>query len=379
MKQAYEASISEIKSTVGKFINHPEARGLSLMVSGPPGVGKTQLFEQLADKMGAEYRVFLTATMDPTDVVGVPHPHFEKGITEFLPPKDLMYLTEMGPTPEKPVVACFDDLPTANENVFAALFRLFQQRQVGGHQIRDNVLLCATGNRVEDRAGASELPTALANRFIHFNIKMNSEEWREWAIDENVDENIVAYVRARGGTALHNFKPDSGPVAFPTPRSVTNASGIVQAIGLEGDMKALTIALVGCCGEGWATEFMGFLKNRHKLIPATEIVKDPVKCRVPKEGEVDVMFATITSLIYYLKREMHSKDEAKVKKLVKDCCAAIKYTERVPHKEMGVVLARDILKGIIVKHESMEFRAAIMGSDEFNSMIPAFEKYLKDL
>jgi hypothetical protein len=263
------------------------------------------------------------------------------------------------------MIALFDDMPACIEQVFAALFRIFQQREVGGYKIRDNVLLCATGNRVEDKAGAQDIPTALANRFVHFNLKIDTDEWRSWAIDKDIAEEIVAYVRVMGIKALHNFDPNAGMLAFPTPRSVAKAGDLVKAIGYNNTAN-LRLALIGCCGEGWATEFMSFLKVRNKLIPATEIIKDPENARVPAEKDIDVMFATITSLTYHIKR----------KPIAAEALAALRYTTRLPHKEMGIVLARDIVMGIIMKSDDSKFRAGVLGAPEFRDMMPQFRKYL---
>lgn len=370
----FMVTASEMKAIVRALYGHEKANGTSLALWGPPGIGKTQLFEQVGAEVGAEVKVFLTATMDPTDVVGVPHP--DGNITRFLPPEAFYTLTETyeedirslkGDKTFKapPVIALFDDMPACNEQVFAALFRLFQQREVGGHRIRDNVLLVATGNRVEDKAGASDIPTALANRFVHFNLAVNADEWRTWAFQNDIDENVISFVRANG-SYLHNFDPNSGFMAFPTPRSVAKASDLVQAIGID-NKAALRVALIGCCGEGWGTEFMAFLKVRNKLIPPEQIVKNPEGCKVPAEGDIDVMFSTITSLTYYVKKT-HKPENA---------TACLRYAVRMPSKEMGICLARDILLGVVMASDDAAFRAKVLGSKEFQEMMPNYRKYLK--
>jgi len=126
--------------------------------------------------------------MDPTDVVGVPHPDHENGCTRFLAPYDFIQLTEDADGDKGPVIALFDDLPASIEQVFNALLGVIGGRVVGGRPIRDNVLLCATGNRAEDKAGAQEIGTALSNRFIHFEIRLDHEDWVEWAFEHRVSQ-----------------------------------------------------------------------------------------------------------------------------------------------------------------------------------------------
>ena len=254
MSDVVEATISEVKAICRSLVADKAAKRTPVNLMGPPGAGKTQTFEQLAQEIKADYRVFLTATMDPTDLVGIPN-NANDLYTEFLPPKDFLALTEacgkLDVDPDVPVVAVFEDLPACHPQVFNTLLRFMQQREVGGRKIRDNVFLAATGNRVEDRAGAALIPTALANRFLHFSLSTSAEEWSQWAMMNGVDPLLISFVDRKGISALHNFDPTTGFLAFATPRSVVMAGHAIQAIGHE-NTHALEIALSGCCGSGWA-------------------------------------------------------------------------------------------------------------------------------
>lgn len=359
----FNVSISQLKGILGALLAHDEARGTSCFLWGPPGIGKTQMMEQVAKEINAVCAVYLTATMDPTDIVGVPHP--VDGFTDFLPPKDFLRICE-GAEYSGPMVALFDDMPACDDKVYAALLRLFQQREVGGYKIRDNVLLVATGNRAEDRAGAQELITPLANRFVHFLLRVDNDEWRHWAIKNGIVEEVVAFIRAKGDR-LHQFDATAGFVAFPTPRSVAKASDLIKAIGMK-NTPDLKLALCGCCGEAWSTEFVQFQKVRDQLVPAAEIVKNPTKVKVPDRTAIDVSFATITGLCYYLRQNP----------TVKNICNALTYTKRLPHTEMSILLAKDIIIDIVMDSEDIDFRTEILTNEEFREMMPAYRKYLKE-
>src|SRR3990167_2669450 len=104
--------VSELKRVVRQLANNDLLGSVSVYISGPPGIGKTALFEQMAKEIDAGYEVFLTATMDPTDVCGVP---MAKGdMTQFLPPERLMRLTNKFPD-SNPTIATFEDLPACSE------------------------------------------------------------------------------------------------------------------------------------------------------------------------------------------------------------------------------------------------------------------------
>jgi hypothetical protein len=327
------ASIEQVKSTIKKLISHDFGKSAppSILVMGSPGIGKTFMTESLAEELGARYKVWLTATMDPTDIAGCPQP--TGNITRFLPPEDLYSLTiESGNT--EPVIACFDDLPAANDQVFASLFRLFQQREVGGFKLRDNVLIIATGNRVEDKSAARELPLALANRCIRFDIdQVKTEEWLNWALVNGVTPEVYGFISS-APDQLNKFNPDNVETSFPTPRSVTMASKIQQAMGLED--PNLFLALQGACGAAWAISFKAYLKNHALLISPKEIFADPVNARIPTGEQIDITFATISALVY----------EVNKSRKITDARAAVIYANRFPHKEHTTQVCRIIVTEI---------------------------------
>lgn len=373
------ANIQEIKSIIRKMMADEKARKTSIAVWGPPGVGKTSLFEQVAEECGANLAIYLAATMDPTDVVGCPHPLVKSekdqtGITVFFPPFDLWKLTDHPAVPEQfrgPTVACFDDVSAAYDQVFAALYRLFQQHQVAGCNIRDNVLLCATGNRAEDKAAAKDLPTALNNRFIHIDFDLSPEAWREWAINSGISKEIVGYIGARPNM-LHD--PDfaaRNERAFVTPRSVEMADTMVKAMG--GIESSWFTAVKGCVGEAWATEFQAYLKNSELLVPPKEIIKAPKTCKVPGKADIDVIHATISTLTYFLINDPS----------MAGCRAAMTYSLRIPHPEMGMVLCRDVLTNVVLKVKdgteglsAGEFKAKVTNSPETMKVLEKYGDYL---
>ena len=315
-------TISQLKNIVHRLHERNRLADLSIYVSGPPGIGKSALFHQLADELKAKHEVYLACTMDPTDVSGVPYPIQGQGVTRFLPPERLLLLTEYAATPPPFTVACFDDLPACPDQVFAALFRFFYERHVGEYRVRDNVLLCATGNRATDQAGAKELPSALANRFVHFELTCDYEEWVRWATQSSVDPLVIAFIRSTHGRMLHQFDATRGEVCFPSPRSVASASLLYQA--LESEPRLLLSALAGCCGDGWAAAFLTFSQLKEKIVPVEIIFASPDSAAVPQE--IDVTYAVMSNVVCALARD------ATAEKLR----ASLRYASRIPEQDIAM-------------------------------------------
>lgn len=354
--------VSELKNVVRTLAVNNLLNSTAIYISGPPGIGKTALFEQMAKEIDADYEVFLTATMDPTDVCGVP---MAKGdMTAFLPPERLMKLTTKFPS-DKITIAAFEDLPACPEQVFAALFRLFHEREVGGYPIRDNVLMCATGNRSGDRAGAQELPTALANRFVHFEQKVDYEEWVNWAMLSGIDPMVVAFINRNGGTQyLHNFDPDQGDPSFASPRTVAKASTLYKVF--QGQDRELLASLSGCCGDNWANAFLNWAKIKDKMIPIDEILKHPKTAKLPAETEIDLAFVTIAQVVCAIVENMTNENIS----------AALTYSERIPARDMGMKLAFSVLSVLKENGNNFpKFFQSELGVDTLKSLQKTFGKF----
>lgn len=346
-----EVNIQKLASLIKHY---PDTE--SVFLWGPPGIGKTAFFEQLAEEKKAQYRVFLTSTMDNTDVVGVPHP--VGSVTRFLPPEDLVELTEEADY-KGPMIACFDDLPASDEQVMASLYRFFYNREVGRLPIRKNVLLCATGNRVEDRSAARETPKALDNRFHHYSLVMSADDWRKWAITAgDIVPELVGYIMARPDQ-LFTFRPDAKDKAFATPRSVASASRIQQALGNKH--PDLYTAIAAAVGDGWAGEYEVWCRNTSVITSPEEILADPMGVDLPEDSDIDLLHATIGGLLVAVQQNLTAEN----------CTAALQYSTRISVTDIGAVLCTDILNNVlpqdtairleVTTHEVMETALAKYG------------------
>lgn len=344
------ATIKDVKDILAKT-----PMDISTGLWGPPGIGKTDLTIQVAETTKSKFLVKLAATMDPTDLVGIPFPSKDGRTTRFLPPEDLFQLTEESGNKD-PWVVCFDDITTANPQVFAALFRLFQHREIAGYKIRDNVRLLATGNRAEDNAAANDMPTALNNRFFHIDLAVNADEWLSWAIQHNIQPTITGYIKNRPDQ-LHVFKADAQERAFATPRSIAMASRMEASVGVGTPQWHLAIA--GCVGEGWSAGYRAFIKNTVNLVKPEDIMRDPLKAKVPDKAAVDVIHATVATLTHFIKNHATADN----------CVKAFQYLERIPHADMGMAGVHSILDNVVQPHPDPSLKAKIINSPAFTKLM----------
>ncbi len=291
-----------------------------LLIKGSPGIGKTQILTQACIETGTELIVSHPVVSDPTDYKGLPFPTKDGTEATFLPFGDLLKLINA----DKPTVFFLDDIGQASSSVQSALMHLLLARRINGHAVSDHVVFLAATNRRQDRAAVQGILEPVKSRFSAIlELEVNIDDWVEWAIDNYMPTELIAFVRYRPNL-LHDFKPTADIINTPNPRTVA-AVGMMMNAGLPKDTEYEMIS--GAAGEGFAAEFLGFLKVYRDLPDIEKLIAAPESTDVPDEPST--LFAVCGAL------------SAKASK--KNFGNIIKFTDRLPG-EFQVLLIKDAIK-----------------------------------
>lgn len=277
---------------------------------GPPGVGKSQVVWQLADRLGAEVLDIRALLLDPVDLRGLPH--VADNVTTWAPPVFL-------PRDDRPRILFLDELSAAPPLMQAACYGLVLDRKLGEYRLPDNTYVMAAGNRESDRAVVSRMSTALANRFVHVDFEVDTDDWVRWASGAGVRTEVIAFIRYRPNL-LHDFDPKRHEKAFPSPRSWAFVSDLLGTASAEIEYDLLA----GVVGQGAAAEIIGFLKIFRSLPDPDEILRSPATADAPDDP------ATLYAICGTLAARATKKNFGRV----------LKYAARLP-VEFSVLLVRD--------------------------------------
>jgi len=304
-----------------RTINSQEARaGLKkcfdkkrpVFLWGPPGIGKSELVADIAQEMEGYMIDLRLGQMDPTDIRGIPYYNKEMNLMDWAPPIDL-------PSEELakdyPVVVLFlDEMNSAAPAVQAAAYQLILNRRVGKYRLPDNVVMVAAGNRESDKGVTYRMPTPLANRFIHLEMKVDFESWEQWAVKNKIHKDVIGYL-AYSKQDLYDFDPKSSSRAFATPRSWTFVSELLS--DEDSDKNVLLNLIAGSVGEGLAVKFMAHRKVASQMPNPEDILAGKVKELEIKD--ISAMYSLVVSMCYELKdrQDKGIKEEAFNKNL--DC------------------------------------------------------------
>jgi hypothetical protein len=279
---------------------------------GPPGVGKSEVVAKIAADLKHTLIDIRAVLLDPVDLRGLPH--IENGEAVWSPPGFL-------PKGKGKFILFLDELNAAPPLVQAACYQLVLDRKIGEYTLPKDAVVLAAGNRETDRAVTSRMPSPLANRFAHIDFDVDLDDWVNWGLGNGVRTEVLAFQRFRPGL-LYNFDPKRNEKAFATPRSITFLSRLMDASNGEIDYDLVK----GVVGEGYAAEFIGFLKIFRGLPDPDMVLMAPDKADVPDDP------ATLYAICGAVARKASEQNMKNV----------VKYANRLP-VEFSVLLIRDCI------------------------------------
>jgi hypothetical protein len=299
-----------------------------VMLWGPPGVGKSQIIARIARGHGVALIDIRLSQMEPTDLRGVP---FRKGdLVEWSVPG---LLPDAGRHGERGILF-LDEITSASPTVTAAAYQLILDRRLGDYRVPHGWVIFAAGNRYGDRGVTYVMPTPLANRFTHYEVEPNLDDWVEWAHAAGIDARIVAFLRFRPDL-LFEFDPAHNPVAFPSPRSWEYAH---RALVKFGDASELLLdALQACVGQAAGIEFKAFVDNMAGL-PDLDAILQGASQQVPQG--IDLQYGVAAALV---RRAVQVREMPHASLVYGNI---LKYASRFPQREMGVMLVTDLHRSI---------------------------------
>lgn len=223
---------------------------LSTMIWGAPGIGKSSIVHQTAERHGLDFIDVRLSQLAPTDLRGLPVP--EDGVARWYPPE---FLPRGGRG-----ILFLDELNMAPPAIQGMAQQLILDRKVGSYTVPADWFIWAAGNRKEDRAAVFDMPAPLANRFVHLEVEPDFDNFKAYALERGLHEHIIAFLSFRS-SLLHRMDPQQP--AWPSPRSWEMASRL-HCVGLD---------IAPVVGHGAAAEFSAFISLYATLVDIEAVLR----------------------------------------------------------------------------------------------------------
>lgn len=299
-------------------------------VRSSPGMGKSAIVAALAKDAGLLLIDMRLAQCTPEDLQGFPMREGDKakfvpfdtfplkgeelpimydeltGDMLQVPNKDYDAATMAPEKALKPAryngwLLLLDELSSANKSVQAAAYKLILDRQVGNNDLHEQVFMVACGNLITDKAVVNRMSTALQSRLIHYELKVTTKDWINWAMQNNFDYRILAYIQF-APQKLMDFNPDHTDNTYPCPRTWDMLNDLVGGIpALKPEDHLARVA--GTIGRGTASEFLTFCEVQNNIPDWADIIDNttgsagqPKNETLKVPGESSAKFA-VTSMM----------------------------------------------------------------------------------
>jgi hypothetical protein len=262
-----------------------------LMLWGPPGVGKSAIFCQVAEEQGIGFLDVRLAQREPVDIRGLPVPK-EDGVH---------WLTAAEWPRSGRGIILFDELTAADRSLQVAAYEFILDRRLGDlYRVPEGWYLCGAGNRSEDRAVTSTLSSALANRFCHLEVEAELEDWVSWARTVRIHPDVIAFLRFEP-RMLFQLSGDTQQ-GWPSPRSWERVSlELEHALRLGLDEASLALIVQGLVGPAAATEFLAFRSWSSELPAVRAMMRGELPITIPKRA--DQRYALACAAAHHASRE----------------------------------------------------------------------------
>jgi hypothetical protein len=251
---------------------------LSTMIWGAPGIGKSSIVQQVAEKYEIGFVDLRLSQLAPTDLRGLPVA--EEGVSRWYPPE---FLPRDGEG-----ILFLDEINMAPPAMQGVAQQLILDRRVGSYEVPEGWLIWAAGNRKEDRAAVFDMPAPLANRFVHLEVDVDFSSFKAYALALGIDERLMAFLSYRP-VLLHRLESEA--MSWPSPRSWMMADRLLKA-GLD---------IAPAVGSSAAAEFDAYCAVYENLPNLEDILSGKKKPKFPEEPSV--RYAVVIGLVMLAQKD----------------------------------------------------------------------------
>jgi len=321
-----------------------------VMVWGAPGVGKSTAVRELAKELGIGFIDVRLAQREPVDMRGLPVPDERENTVKWL------VSGEWPRDPESRGIIMFDELTAADKTLQVAAYEFILDRRLGSlYSVPPGWYIMAAGNRVEDRAVACAMSSALANRFLHVEVAAEAGSFLEWAKENNLHPAVIDFIKLRP-ELLFSQEKEELQRGWPSPRSWERVSTMLKIAEKNRRKTTLKHTIPGLVGQGAAAEFLAFYKNMFYMSDTIDIAEALRSGRpIPLPRKADLLHACCGAVAYHVKL---ARDEKTFPAIAENF---LKFVQTLP-SDFAAMIMNDVesaLKGtvrwqLIEKHPLFE-------------------------
>lgn len=246
----------EIKNTIAAYLSRdefgmyriPPLRQRPLLLLGPPGIGKTQIMQQIAEETGIGLISYTLTHHTRQSALGLPyieHETFdgvEHAVTAYTMSEIIASVyREMARTGIREGILFLDEINCISETLTPMMLQFLQCKTFGNQQLPQGWIVVTAGNPPEYNKSVREFDVVTLDRVKRIDIEQNFGVWKEYAVRRGVHGAILSYLEIRK-EHFYCVEATADGLSFVTARGWEDLSELMQTyetLGLSVDRQVV--------------------------------------------------------------------------------------------------------------------------------------------
>lgn len=232
----------EIKHTVQAYLKKdaqgnyriPAIRQRPILLIGPPGIGKTQIMEQIAEECGVGLVAYTITHHTRQSAVGLPmitQETFEGetySVTEYTMSEIIASVYRcIRDEGKKEGILFIDEINCVSETLTPAMLQFLQCKTFGNRAVPKGWIIVAAGNPPEYNKSVRDFDMVTLDRVRSIEVEADLDIWMNYAADKHVYGVILSYLQLRKKN-FYRIETDVDGLRFVTARGWEDLSVLMQ-------------------------------------------------------------------------------------------------------------------------------------------------------
>ncbi len=240
----------EIKNTVKAYLTKDEkgqyemevVRQRPILLIGPPGIGKTQIMEQIAEECEIGLVAYTITHHTRQSAVGLPmitereYEGRQYSVTEYTMSEIIATIYEtMKSTGKKEGLLFIDEINCVSETLMPAMLQFLQGKSFANEQIPSGWIIVAAGNPPEYNRSVRDFDMVTMDRVRLIRVEAELDVWKAYAIGRGIHGAIMSYLELRPANFYRTQTSVDG-MEFVTARGWEDLSVLLkmyEKLGIE--------------------------------------------------------------------------------------------------------------------------------------------------
>ena len=226
----------------------PTVRQRPVLLMGPPGVGKTQIMEQIAAETGVGLVAYTITHHTRQSAIGLPfiekrtYGGEEVSVTEYTMSEILSSVYQlMERTGLQEGILFLDEINCVSETLAPMMLQFLQCKTFGNQALPEGWLIVAAGNPPEYNKSVRDFDVVTLDRVKRIDVEEDYGVWKEYARRKNLHGAILSYLDIKKDN-FYRIENTADGLQFATARGWEDLSELLYAyekLGIRADREVV--------------------------------------------------------------------------------------------------------------------------------------------